>query len=240
MTGAKRRQNFMPTGGVFCCRYDSELTLISAKSSLFRFLGYPRKEFSLLFDNKLARIVHPDDLPLLLGSVSQQLNDSNMLVNEARLVCKDQTVKWIWVSAELLHSETQGDYFRCMFHDISERVLAQQQLALSEQRYELIMQQTQDTIFEWNCETNEIYYSPNFEKKFGYRMAEKDFPQGLYESGVIHPEDLELVRAYIGRIKDAADGAPCEHRLRRADGSFLWVRIHATALRDANGNPQKV
>lgn len=117
----------MGSGGIFCCRYDPEWTVIRADKSLYDFLGYTEEEFETLFRGKMAGVIHPDDMAPMYETVARQLKSGPVIVNENRLICKDGTVKWIWISAELTRDQEQGEYFYCMFHDVSQRVLEQRE-----------------------------------------------------------------------------------------------------------------
>lgn len=101
---------------------------------------------------------------MVMEEIHRQLKNSKVFMYENRLVQKGGTICWAWISAELIDDKEQGDWFHCIFHDISREKEAQRQLAISEKRYEIVLSQMQDIIFELDCVTYEIYYSPNFEK----------------------------------------------------------------------------
>ena len=151
-------------GGVFNCRYDRYFTLIDADDYLFEFLGYTREEFSELFHDHILDTVYEGDRKMVMEEIHRQLKNSEVFMYENRLVQKGGTICWAWISAELIDDKEQGDWFHCIFHDISREKEAQRQLAISEKRYEIVLSQMQDIIFELDCVTYEIYYSPNFEK----------------------------------------------------------------------------
>lgn len=226
-------------GGVFSCRYDPEWTVVKADESLFRFLGYTREEFKEKFDNKMAGVIDPDDMQPMYETVERQLKEGNTIFNENRLHCADGSVKWIWIAAELMQNEEYGKFFYCMFYDITKDVLRREQLAQSENRYAMIMQQTQDTVFEWNCLTDEVYCSPNFERKFGYKPPSTG-PHALLETDVVHPDDREMFLQYIEKLERGSDGVVFECRMRKLDGTFLWVRIHTVLIRGADGSKSRM
>ena len=62
---------------------------------------------------------------------------------ENRLTTSTGDIRWIWISAELRRDELQRQYFHCIFHDISDSKKSQEALALSEQRYEIVLSQLQ-------------------------------------------------------------------------------------------------
>ena len=235
------RTNFkMTPGGIFQCKYDPGWTVIYANDGLFQFLEYTREEFRELFDNQMAGVIYPEDLEPMYRTVSEQLKKGNVVENENRLVCKSGEVKWIWISCEFVAREGEEPYFYCMFHDITRQKQAQSRIKISEQRYDIILSMTQDVIYEWNYATREIYYAPTFEKKFGYVPPAKNFPCTVLEKGIIYPDDEELFRSHFQKIVDGEAEAVGEYRILKADESFIWCRITASAIRDDNAKLQKV
>jgi PAS domain S-box-containing protein len=54
-------------------------------------------------------------------------------------------------------------------------------------------------------------------------------------ASAIHPDDMEMVGAALGRSFATGEPFRLKYRKRRADGSFGWIRGEAEALRDADG-----
>ena len=131
--------------------------------------------------------------------------------------------------------------------EVTERVLAYQELeqrveALQEkqERWNLVLQATNDGIWDWNLETNQVYFSPRWKAMLGYR---KDKIENHLESwrGRIHPDDLEKTMAAIqAHLKGQTPAFRLEHRLRHKDGSYRWILARGRSIRDANGKPHRM
>ena len=74
--------------------------MIDANDGLFEFLGYTREEFAQM-GNAMASVIYPDDLGEMTDRLNRQLTHSNTIHNENRLICRDGTVKWISIKAQL-------------------------------------------------------------------------------------------------------------------------------------------
>ena len=104
-------------GAVFRCRFDDDFTVIDANDGLFDFLGYTRAEFAAL-GSRMSAVIHPEDLSNLREKLLAQLEYGHTIRHENRLVCKDGSVKWISIKAQLLQGSEP--YFYCIFVDITD------------------------------------------------------------------------------------------------------------------------
>lgn len=112
-------------GAVFRCRFDADFSVIDANDGLFEFLGYTREEFAEM-GNKMSAVIYPDDLTVMADKLNAQLQHGNSIQNENRLICKDGSVKWISIKAQLIPEEGE-QYFYCVFVDITDEKRLQKQ-----------------------------------------------------------------------------------------------------------------
>ena len=78
--------------------------------------------------NAMASVIYPDDLREMTDRLNRQLTHSNTIHNENRLICRDGTVKWISIKAQLLTESGGEQYFYCVFVDITEEKLLQDRM----------------------------------------------------------------------------------------------------------------
>src|SRR5665647_78197 len=75
-----------------------------------------------------------------------------------------------------------------------------------------------------------IYESPSIEKIMGYPAGENIGKDPL---SYIHPDDIVLVKSALQEIYELKNpGTPTEFRVKKADGSYIWVDAIATNLLD--------
>ena len=87
-----------------------------------------------------------------------------------RLLRKNAEPIWVLDKGRYLQDEWGRQYFCCILVDISESKRIAEEFRLSLQRYEIIMNQTQDIIFEWNIPTDELTFSENWKQYLGYPL----------------------------------------------------------------------
>jgi len=81
--------------------------------------------------------------------------------------------------------------------------------------------------------TRLTYMGPLAEKMFGYPLPQC-LEEGFFVSKV-HEEDIDEVRAWFSGLREDGTYGEIEQRIRAASGEFVWVRVIASASRDAAG-----
>lgn len=137
-----------------------------------------------------------------------------------------------------LFGEFRG--FVISFRDPNDTRQAKDQIKESEKRLQLALRATNCGVWEHNLQAATFWWSPEFATLLGYDMSELP-PTLINKEKVIHPEDLEWVRNMRERYlkKDVAEYSP-EYRVRKKDGSVIWIEERATAEWDENGKPLRI
>ena len=112
-------------------------------------------------------------------------------------------------------------------------------LRKSEERYALVAQGTNDGLWDWDLQKNEIYFSPRWFAILA--IEETDDPTPDFWLQRIHQEDFPRV---IAELKQHFTGATplfeTEMRMRHENGSFRWTLCRGIAVFDDNGVAQRI
>jgi two-component system sensor histidine kinase UhpB len=107
----------------------------------------------------------------------------------------------------------------------------------SNRRYELLSQATNDTIWDWNLETNLITWNDSIRTIFGYDHTQIRNEIGWWHEN-IHPEDRERVIIKISRhIEAGLKTWKDEYRFRCINGSYKYVYDRGFILFDKENKP---
>jgi PAS domain S-box-containing protein len=119
--------------------------------------------------------------------------------------------------------------------DITQRVKAEQQLRLSEERWQLALRGNNDGLWDWNAQTGEIFYSPRWKQILGYEEHEIGNQAEDWESRV-HPDDFPRVQRELQEHLDRkVPFYSTEYRIRAKDGTYKWVLARGQAVWDERG-----
>jgi diguanylate cyclase (GGDEF)-like protein/PAS domain S-box-containing protein len=115
------------------------------------------------------------------------------------------------------------------------RKWAVEDLRISEQRYALAVRGANDGLWDWNLDTNEVYWAPRWKAMLGY--AEPEIGSSANEwFDRLHPADVERVKAQLtAHLGDGSDHFESEHRLMHRNGTFRWVHCRGAAVRNSAG-----
>lgn len=226
-------------GGVHQCRCDEGLSFLSMSRSFLTLVGYTSEEILEKFHNRFAEMIDPLDLERIQAELAEPRAQGETLELEYRILRKDGQMLWILDQAKRATLRDGSHCFYCILMDITKQKEAHEELRLSLERHQIILDQSADIIFEWDIRQDTLRFSSNWVKKFGYEPIRQHISRGILESPNIHPEDIP---AFVKIMEDTANGAPyseMECRIRDALGGFRWSRIRATLQYDSSWHPIK-
>ena len=109
------------------------------------------------------------------------------------------------------------------------------QLAEANERWDWVMRATHDGVWDWDLVHEHVYFSPRWKQMHGF--DERDRPESSEEwSTRIHPEDRARVRERLEAYWQQQQHEFWEeYRIRRKDGTWMWVLDRGTAVFDDQG-----
>jgi len=123
-----------------------------------------------------------------------------------------------------------GGLMLTISRDVTERRQIGQQLQESEERFRLLAENSTDVINRVSPDGTWRYVSPACRSLYGYDPEEMIGHSGWWK---MHPEDEAVVRnGAAAFMAGSDDSATYEFRVRRKDGSYVWVESQARRLRD--------
>lgn len=118
------------------------------------------------------------------------------------------------------------------------RLASQKKLAVMEQRFDRALKEAEDVLWEWDLNSGSSFFSGRFAKLLGTSGGEQSSRITEWFDRV-HPEDVEhLKRAIEEHRSGRSPRFEHAHRLRRKDGSYVWVEAGGKLSNDANGHGQ--
>lgn len=115
-----------------------------------------------------------------------------------------------------------------------ERKQAEADLSESIERFQLVTRATNDAIWDWNLQTNEVWWNNAVQTMFGF-MPDEVEPTSQWWYEHIHPDDRERVVEGIHAVIDhGGEHWSDEYRFRCADGGYKYVYDRGFAIHRDN------
>jgi PAS domain S-box-containing protein len=119
--------------------------------------------------------------------------------------------------------------------DITQRIIAERDLLLSKEQFQLAVEGSNDGIWEYKPFENTCYYSPKWKEQIGYKDNELENKIEIFED-LLHPEDKERVLEYLLKYRYNDIGRyEIEFRLKHKDGGFRYILSKGESVRNNEG-----
>ena len=198
------------------CIHDLEGKILSVNQWPANVLGYEPGYFL----GKNIRDILAPEVQKLFPQYMEQITTNGFAAGNM-LVITASGERRIWEYHNTLRAGgMHAPIVRGLAYDITEKKKTEQSLRESQERYKeseerfrLIAENAHDLICILNEEGKFVYVSPSYERVLGYK---RQALLGTFAPDIVHPEDL-------GRITDWRNCSSTEFRIRKADGTHLWV-----------------
>jgi diguanylate cyclase (GGDEF)-like protein/PAS domain S-box-containing protein len=129
------------------------------------------------------------------------------------------------------------DELRVQYDELSS---TQNFLTSAEERYRLVLESTNDAIWDVDVKTYTVFFSDKWYELLGYK--EEDFNGYLITwRKYAHPDDLpKIVKILRDNISGKTSFLKCEFRIKTAQGDYKWIRTRGKTLFNSQGEAYRI
>ena len=227
-------------GIVYRCKNDPDWTLDYISEQVRTLLGYLPHEF---YSKGItwAQHMHPGDRERIWNEVQSALSRREPFSFEYRMHTRDGRKIWVWEQGQGVYAP-DGTLVSLegFVTDITERKRAEEALRESETRYQLANRATFNAIWDWDLQSDAVWWNERLQSLFGYRTEEVESGSESWTNR-IHPEDVSRVMTGIHAAIDSGQDTWFDrYRFRRKDGQYAEVEDRGYISRDASGTPRRM
>lgn len=227
-------------GGIFKCVYNEELTILYMSDGFLSMFGYTREEIKDYFHDSFWEMIAPADREPTLKEVRRQMKLGKTKRIEYRVLHKDHHYVWVLDKGQLIEDTSGGcPSFYCIMIDVTQEKKIEEELRLSLERYNIIMEQTKDVIIEWDILHNQFRFSRNWKDVFDNTLFDStDHHIGKERFKTrFHPYDNQKLEEILNEIDNGQQYIEKEVRLLDNQQQFRWWRLRLTVQFDKNNQP---
>lgn len=204
----------------------------------YRIYGLEPRERGLSFEQWLP-FIHSDDLPGFIAEMKSAQDTLSDSVYTHRIIRPDGAIRHV-VSESRYEFNSEGKPIGLygIVRDITEKKLADEEIRIAKERYDIVAKATNDALYDWDLKANTVYRTGDGLKVlFGYHDQSVINEHNFWISR-IHPEDYDhCLRTLHSIFADPAKHT-CnqEYRFRKADGNYAHVFDKGFIIRDDKGH----
>lgn len=224
-------------GMVYRCRADEHWTMEFISGGCTKLTGYRPSE--ILYNSRVTyeEIIHPLDRSYVRQEIYSAMRKQQSFNLEYRICHADGSIRWVWERGSLVSGEeAQQDItiLQGFVEDVTQRHLQGEALAEAENRYRSIFENATEGIFQTTESGYYLAVNPALARIYGYDSPNalmytlSNIEQQLYVDASRREEFVEMMYRH-GQVKDF------ESRVRRRDGSIIWISENAHVVRDQSG-----
>lgn len=185
-------------------------------------------------------ITHPDDIAEDQHNMAM-LNEKKIsgFTMEKRYIRPDGSIVWINMAIKPIDFEQYANpHHLCMIEDITSKKKDQENVRISNERYEIAVKATNDMIWDWDVVNDRVYRNAeHFARLTGLPESQKD-ANGEFWFQRIHADDLAKVMRVIKEVEEQKDKYTFNsiYRFIKADNSIAYFNDRGYAIKDEAGN----
>jgi diguanylate cyclase (GGDEF)-like protein/PAS domain S-box-containing protein len=196
-------------------------------------LGYLPAQATSLLGGDLA---HPEDLQQVTDTFLHASLDAGAPLDfELRIRAADGTWRWFDATVTDLLGDEDVAGIVSNLHDITDRKASEAALAEAEERFRTSFDEAPIGMILVNREGRILRANRAFGEIVGRRQDELT---GLSVQELTHPDDREVSESWTKRLLvGEVSSYQIDKRYLHADGRAVWTSLHASFVRDADGDP---
>ena len=187
--------------------------------------------------------VHPDDLPdaLVIDEAAYHATHSYAYEMSYRLIAKSGQVVWVRDLCRVDVEPGRPNRMIGLMIDVTRQKHTELELLQSHHRYALATRGSNDGIWDWNLQTDELHVSERFNEIVGLDQGDTLHPHGWnYLLQLIDPDDRERVQAaYRRHLSGQRPNFSVDFRARHGAGRLVWLNWRGVAQFE-DGSPVRM
>lgn len=200
------------------------------------FLGYDEEDVQLL-RGRLDTLMHPSDYIQYVKKIVPsylQLKDGEVSEQTYRILNKSGIYTRMQTRVIIFSRDEKGIPTKILgtAHDVTASWQLQNELEKSEEKYRRLINLSRDMITLHDDNGICLFASPSIEELLGY-TSEEVFGKLIYS--FIHESDHKIVQKHIEKVCNWKIDGLIEFRVRKKDGSYIWVEALTSAVQSNTG-----
>lgn len=209
--------------------------IVYTSAAVEQLLGYKEEE---LLGRHVTELLHPNHFNEFELVLQLWASDASPQHSEIECWWRAKSGRWValYVRGQRFPSALDVDGVMLSGHNITDRKCLEMELQASEERFRSLVLNLPGAAFRCNAVYTMTFMSDGVEAIAGYPAAALMNNQARSFLGIVHPDDIALLKDSL--IQSVLDCRRCsiEYRLIHANGQIRWVSERKQGIFDQHGN----
>lgn len=219
----------------------SDLVAIMGPDGIYKFVSSTTQNVlgmspEFLEGKNAFEFIHPEDKERVLREFSVLKTENQVRIKAFRF--KDGTGNWRWVETQATNclNDPYIEGIVVNSREITELVEQSREIKQLYERYALAANATEDLIYDWNLETDEVIRFHKSNKSF-FGHSREEIDQRDFWRNHIEPGELPDLKMLLKNSLTDPERTTLKthYRFRRADGSYAQIIDRANIVRNEHG-----
>lgn len=220
---------------------DDTESLVYANDTFFRTIGVEREQYEKNLSAYNLSLVTEADRKLTEAAIAKALLSGQPQELEYRLLRPGRDPIWMDRRLSAAKRGTDDSYtLVSIATDITRRKKAELSAALEQRRFQLVIDEMNAAVFEWDIATGEFYSSDSYKEYTLSEVSSKDLYENKGSVENVHPDDINALRRFFSDSKSAVSRSETTLRLKLTAGGYRWCRMVGLFYRSENGKLNRV
>ncbi|MGE0805821.1 MAG: putative bifunctional diguanylate cyclase/phosphodiesterase [Burkholderiaceae bacterium] len=222
-------------GMVYRCRNDRFWTMEFVSAGCEPLTGYSAEDLLLNRRACLEELTLAEDRQRVRRQINEALAAGSRFDIEYRIRCADGEVRWVWERGYGVFADDGSlDVLEGFIQDISTRKRNEQALIEAEQRFRDLFDNVAEGIFQTTAEGRYLRANPSLARIYGFPSPEALTAHFNLVRDQLYV-DPDARQRFVAALERGHQVRGFEARVRRRDGTIIWISENARAVRDTAG-----
>ncbi|MBN2018136.1 MAG: PAS domain S-box protein [Candidatus Cloacimonetes bacterium] len=200
--------------------------------------GYSKED---ILGKRFETFVHKEDANIIGAQFMETLKTGKIFPPVSfRILKKDKSIAYVEEDGSpIKDSEGRIIGITGVLRDVTERKKAEKEFFEVSERLELAMDAGEHGFWDWNLDTNDVYFSPCYYRMLGYETGELPMKLETWVK-LLHPDDRKTIVSKVENYVKKAQPYEVEFRLKTKDGDWRWIAGRGKSYqKDKDGVPHR-
>lgn len=202
-----------------------------ANAAMNKMLEYSKEEIQDLY---LADIVNEKNFNETMEEFSKLKENESLQSKSAFLETKYKHEIEVDITGKI-STINKKQYILIITRNISKTAKQEKEIKKLKSIYEAAINASRNVLYNWDSITNNVTYMGPTLKMLGYTCKEMDGDIDKWRN-LIHPEDLTYFDIQLKKILNTNLHADLEYRIRKKDGTYVYIEDTGNFIKEDNGN----